>query len=641
LSCRWIAGCIIQECPGLGSDLEAPFVSGCIESCDPSNANWALGYSCPELVSLFRNNDPAFADSCDGIVPPKTCPGPDLCTPYAAKATACILEHCSGHGDPYGSGIKQILFDYCTADENCPHPQLVETLLSPNQTCESPAFQRLGLDPPFVELCSGAVDVSPDEIEGVCRSLLACPGAEGIGDLDRCTVILVVMEEAAERVRCLADAPDCKAMGACFQESGEDSAPAMAFSSLVESGFPTALKTGDLFDDMAPPLRFRILVEPDDWAWLQANPTLEQYVPARVEFEGRIHESAALRFKGAYGTLHACFMQGFEPCRKLSMKVSFNKYQDEGRFHGVRKLIFNSCLRDDSCLRERLSYATFRDAGIKAPRAVHAIVSVNDEPESLFLLVEEVDKEFLEDHFTDSTGNLYKEAWPRLPDSNHYRALLRTNRTEGNVDRLVELSGLLQDLDEERFGDVIEPWMDLDLMARYLAVDLAILNWDGIRQFYCGSGYCGNHNFFLYDDPASRRFVVIPWDLDNTIQSPNRDMGRSAWNDGPDVCEIQPISWLAGVLAPQCDPLMKGLLRWNWPAVMDAMAALSTSGGPLDPARQQALLDRYRAMILAPVAADPKGPSLSRWRMDAAVLREIVAAQGIETRAILDWIPGK
>lgn len=406
---------------------------------------------------------------------------------------------------------------------------------------------------------------------------------------------------------------------------------------------PAALSATEwLFDDDATPRRIEIAVAPDDWAWLQANATREEYVPATVTVADEVGVvercgDAAVRFKGAYGSLYACFApDGERLCPKLSLKVSFNREDRAGRCRGVRKFVLNSCNRDPSCLHERLTYSLFRDAGVEASRAVHVSVRVNDEPAGFFLLVEEVDHEFLEDHFDDPSGNLYKEVWPQYETPEPYLAALETNEEEADVARLVALARLLRSADVTAAPERLDPWFDRDTLRRYLVVDQLSENWDGVWKFYCSGDSCGNHNFFLYDDPATGRFFLVPWDLDHTFGRPNRDLARSWWDDGPEACELVVVNEWASVRAPQCDPLLRAALRGDWAAWRETLRALTSApDAPLARDRVLARLDRYRAQLGPLVAGDPAGPGLDAWRRAAAELRQVVREQYREVERFL------
>ncbi len=423
----------------------------------------------------------------------------------------------------------------------------------------------------------------------------------------------------------------CCLLGACQGPAPADLATAPA---ALCPAPPELSATERLFDDSAPPRLFRITIAPDDLAYLDEDPRREEYVPATVELEGERFEDAGIRYKGAYGSLFACFdEQGRLICDKLSLKVSFNEYVRRGRFWGVRKMVFNSALRDPSYLHERLSYSLFRAAGLPASRAVHARVSINGGPESLFLLVENVDEEWIEDRFADDSGNLYKEVWPQHTGPEPYRGALRTNEEEGDVARMVAMARAVAEAEEAELPAVVARWMDPDPMLRYFAVDQLVQNWDGIWKFYCWGENCGNHNFYIYDDPSSGLLQVIPWDLDFTFNRPNQDQGRS-WLTPP-ACDAPPDSrnWER---PPQCDPILRGLMLGNWERYRSTYRDLIAPGGPLAEDALLARIDRYRALIAPYVAGDPKGPSLQQWRAEVARLRQVVRASSAAARALVD-----
>ena len=402
-------------------------------------------------------------------------------------------------------------------------------------------------------------------------------------------------------------------------------------------GPPSAPPADTLFDDNAAPALIEIDMTPGDWAQLQATAREETWVPCSVTMGPERFERAAVRYKGSYGSLIACFDDaGHRLCPKLSLKVSFNEFDPEGRFRGVRKLVLNSCNRDPSCLHERLSYAAYRAAGLPASRAVHVRVRLPDGgAPGVYLLVENPDHEYLEDHFEDSTGNLYKEAWPAALRPDAYRAALVTNEEAGDVDRMVEFARLLPGLTEESFNAGIDPYIDRDAMLRYFVVDQLIENWDGIWKWYCQGPNCRNHNYFVYEDPSTRRFVVLPWDLDFTWTQPNGDLGRSWF--APLDCPPGETPGTPGNRAPQCDPLLRGLMRQNWALYREHLRRLVlTDDGPLSERALLARIDRYRAMIGDAMASDPLGPGGEAWIRAVAGLRQIVRAQIGEVARLIE-----
>lgn len=403
-----------------------------------------------------------------------------------------------------------------------------------------------------------------------------------------------------------------------------------------DAGPTPAITAEALFAEDAPIWHFDLELTETDLAWLDAHAAEEMYRPGALLFRGQRHDDVAIRYKGGYGSLRGCFDDAGElTCSKLSLKVSFNETNKDRRFAGLRKLIFHACNRDRTCLRERISYGLFRDMGVETCRTAHATVSINGGPKQLYALVEYIDNEFVQDHFEDGNGNLYKEAWPVIPTESYYVEHLQTNEAAPDVQRMLDLAQVLASTttpDLASYDQRVMPFVDLERMARYTAVDLLTHNWDGIWKFYCATPeHCGNHNYYIYDDPSSGRLAIIPWDLDHTFTEPFEDMGRSFRDDGPGVCELQDASvpgiTLAGIKNPQCDPLMQGFYQGaGWDRYQRALREL-LDGEHTHEAAVLARLDRYRARVRQTVEEDPSALPIDEWDGAVATLRQIIRAQ--------------
>jgi hypothetical protein len=389
---------------------------------------------------------------------------------------------------------------------------------------------------------------------------------------------------------------------------------------------------------------FALEVAPEDWQYLKEYPLLEQYVPATMIFEGQRYEGAAVRFKGDYNTLGRCFEGGEPICPKLSIKVSFNEY-GPGRFAGLRKLIFNSSVLDPSLMREVLAYRLFRQMGIWAPRASHAQVTVNGEWQGVFVLVEYIDKEFIQERWDLDEGNLYKTVWPWYDSSDPYIRTLRTNKDIPDVSDMLAFKSLLDATSDASFATDIANTLDTHYMARYLVVDQVIVNNDGPRMIYCYGGEhsqnCGNHNYYWYHEPGAI-FHLIPWDLDYSWQMVNSDLGRSLWN--PNCARIPycrfhnipnclPQHMHTYVMPTQCDPLLGHVHRATWNEYLAAMAELAA--GPLSEAEVSPFLQAQRDKIGHAVSRDPFGPGVTEWRSSNDWLDSLLALQRVEIDALL------
>src|SRR5262245_55643120 len=174
---------------------------------------------------------------------------------------------------------------------------------------------------------------------------------------------------------------------------------------------------------------YELTLAPADLQKLNADPTAEQYVPAMLKVGAEDVGRVGVRYKGFATTLRACVSTGQITCKKLSYKIKVDAYEPEKRFHALKHIVLNSLIRDDTLLHERLAYRLFRDAGIMAPRAGHAWVSVNGQAKGLFGLAEQIDGRFTDYRFPkgQGDGNLYKQVWPRSLDPMYYSKGQRTN----------------------------------------------------------------------------------------------------------------------------------------------------------------------------------------------------------------------
>ena len=388
---------------------------------------------------------------------------------------------------------------------------------------------------------------------------------------------------------------------------------------------------------------FDIELADADWQWLKDNARLKEYRPATLIFEG-VRYDAALRFKGGYGSLESCYEGDELICAKLSLKVSVNHYQN-GRFYGMRALLFNSSVRDPSLMHEVVGYKLFRDMGVPAPRASHATLAVNGEDQGLFVLVEAVNKSFLQDRFGNDDGNLYKAVWPVYDQPEPYIEALRTNETIPDVSDMLALQQTIANSSDSTFASDMDGVLDTTHLARFLAVDRAISNSDGSSAFYCfgvDDTLCTNSNYYWYRDPV-RGMVLFPWDLDYALYDYNQDLGRAQHDDSAAACE--PVSscvvWGGEegctsdiyLLPPQCDKLYGLMHRATWDQYLVELGNLAD--GPMSQEVIVPWMNAVRGKIYDAVFADPRGPVLLDYQSENMWLDELLAAQLTEIEKLL------
>jgi spore coat protein H len=402
-------------------------------------------------------------------------------------------------------------------------------------------------------------------------------------------------------------------------------------------------------------LEVRLTIADADLLQLEEHGDLEQYVPARVTLQSPGAPPLELadigvRHKGNY-TLHHCWddFDGVRShdaeCEKLSFKLKFDEYAADARFDGLKRLNLHASSGDPSKLRELIAYQTFRDFGVEAPRALPARVFVNGELKGLFIAVEEIDGRFTAAHFPQAPdGNLYKEIWPNAAAVDQdFIAALNTNEDTPDVSDLRAFAAAVARGADAAFDTELQPFIDTDALLRYIAVDRALRNWDGIMAFYSP---LTPHNFYWYhDDGPEPRFHLIPWDMDGTFWAFDPYMHPQQWVTAPPIpdfnarpanCEPRVIWEIDGsehAVPPRCDSLLDGLALNHWPRLTELGRQLLE--GPFALARLEALASEWEGRLAPLVAEDPALDPVE-WQGAIAEFRAIIAARGASYQAFLD-----
>jgi hypothetical protein len=388
-------------------------------------------------------------------------------------------------------------------------------------------------------------------------------------------------------------------------------------------------------------LEVRLSLPPELLRELEEHGDREKYVSASVRLELQGEPALELgqigvRYKGDY-SLHHCWDESggvrsyADECAKLSLKLEFDAQDPERRFAGLKRLNLHAEASDPTKLHELLAYRTFRDAGVPAPRTAPAQVFINGQPRGLYIAVEEVDGRFTRAHFPAAPdGNLYKEIWPNPAFSDlELRQALQTNEERADISDLRAFARAVGQASAESLAQDVSPFIDVDALLRYIAVDRALRNWDGVTAFYSPRT---SHNFFWYhDDGPASRFHLIPWDLDSTFWAfhpyaqPEHQLSAPPvpdFNERPLSCEPRVIWDAAGkerVTPARCDKLLNWLVEANWPRLVEHGREIAT--GPLATARLRELAREYGELLAPLVAADPT-IDIAVWR---SALKELDA----------------
>ena len=237
---------------------------------------------------------------------------------------------------------------------------------------------------------------------------------------------------------------------------------------------------------------------------------------AALTAEGTTYSPVGVRYKG-----NASYMAAARGLKR-NFKIELDHYDPEQRFHGLKTINLNAGALDPTRGREALAYAVFRAAGVPAPRTAFAEVTLtvpgkyDRELLGLYTVVEQVDKTFLQDRFKNNKGLLMKpegvrgieylgDDWERYKSRYHPKH----EPSKKEAQRLIDFARLIHRADDAQFKKQIGSFLDIDEFLRFMAANALVVNMDSF--FMLG------HNYYIYLNPKTHKFVFIPWDLDLSL----------------------------------------------------------------------------------------------------------------------------
>jgi spore coat protein CotH len=179
----------------------------------------------------------------------------------------------------------------------------------------------------------------------------------------------------------------------------------------------------------------RIIMSEKDWESLTANAYAKDYYKADFWFDDELVPDVAVRTKGNASLMETVHWNS----PRFPLAIDFNLFNRARTFHGMQKVHFNNGWSDPTLLRDVISYEIFAEMDVPSPRASLVDLWVNDMHLGVYTMAEAVDKSFLQRHFTNATGNLYK---PEV-------AAARLDWTEENAYKSLSIFGMAPAQTEE------------------------------------------------------------------------------------------------------------------------------------------------------------------------------------------------
>ena len=235
----------------------------------------------------------------------------------------------------------------------------------------------------------------------------------------------------------------------------------------------------------------------------------------RVSLGGLVFTNVGVRFKG-----NGTFLESLRNYRK-PFKVHLTKNQKGASFAGRTQFNLANLAADLTCLSDTLGYEFHREAGVPSPRTSFARVFLSIEGVDtnrllgLYLMVENPDAEWAKEQFTNAPVALFKPVTYELfsdlgTNWTEYDGIYdpKTSVTAGQMNRVMEVAHWVTQATDEEFAAGLADRFDVPEIARFLACQVLLSNYDGILS--------NGQNFLMYLDSATQRFGFIPWDLDHS-----------------------------------------------------------------------------------------------------------------------------
>ncbi|MFC1601650.1 lamin tail domain-containing protein [Candidatus Sumerlaeota bacterium] len=146
-----------------------------------------------------------------------------------------------------------------------------------------------------------------------------------------------------------------------------------------------------------------------------------------------------------------------------------------------------------------------------------------------YLQIESVDGPFIRKNFPgDDQGNLYRanktaDLSYRGDDPSLYRDdyIKKTNGAADDYNDIFRLTDVFTNSSDAEFPDLIEQLIDVPQWARFFAFHNVVANREG--GIYLDTG----DDYYLYHRGVDDKFVIIPWDMDDTYRDENMVVFRA------------------------------------------------------------------------------------------------------------------
>ncbi len=204
--------------------------------------------------------------------------------------------------------------------------------------------------------------------------------------------------------------------------------------------------------------------------------------------------------------------------KKIPFMIKFDEYVEGQTYQGYTNLSIRNygTSYNEALLQEPLTNLVAQLSGIPATETAYTGFKINKNEETLYVITELVNENYLAEHFENADGILYKaELGSTLsyegedPSSYANSFTQQTRVNDADLAPLIEFMRFLDEADDATFEKELPNYLDVDSFATYLAVNAMVVNTDSMLGM--------NNNYYLYYDEGSEKFTLLMWDANESF----------------------------------------------------------------------------------------------------------------------------
>jgi len=239
----------------------------------------------------------------------------------------------------------------------------------------------------------------------------------------------------------------------------------------------------------------------------------KEYFPADITIDGVTIKNVGLRLKGN-SSLNGLFKKSSNQDTQAPYLIKFDKYVEGQSYQGYKEIAVRtgSFNAGSALLEEPLSLFIYQENGQVVPEYSYASVKVADNSPYYYVICENIDGNYIEKHFADTNGILYKKGNSadfsyKGEDQTKYVSEYeqKTNKKNEDYTKLIAFLKFVSESSDEEFEEQLPDWLELDSFMTMIAINELIDNQDSF------SGQ--SRNFYLYYNPETRQFTMLAWDF--------------------------------------------------------------------------------------------------------------------------------